>query len=159
MNALLAKYHALTEREQRLVVVAGIFVIVALFYGLVWSPLNSGIEEQQKRLASQQKLLTFVQDSANRAVQLRRVSGSTKSFSGSLSQAVNNSTTRHKITISRIQPKGDDMQVWIEEAPFENLLSWLHMLEGMGIVIHEIDIASADEAGYIKVRRLELGKS
>ena len=38
MNALKQKYHSLNEREQKLVGVAGIAIVIGLFYFLIWSP-------------------------------------------------------------------------------------------------------------------------
>ena len=58
-----------------------------------------------------------------------------------------------------MQPQDDELQVWIDQAPFNDVLEWLKTLEGMGIVIIQADIAEADDPGYIKVRRLQLGKA
>ena len=41
MNALLEKYKALTEREQKLVLISAVMIAIALFYFAVWSPLNT----------------------------------------------------------------------------------------------------------------------
>ncbi|MCS5576597.1 MAG: type II secretion system protein M, partial [Alteromonas macleodii] len=45
MNALLEKYKALTEREQKLVLVSAVLLIIALFYFAVWSPLNAALDK------------------------------------------------------------------------------------------------------------------
>jgi len=159
MKALLDKYKALTEREQRLVLVSGVVVVIAIFYFAIWSPLNASLHQQKQLLDNQQALLTWVQDSAMRAQQLRRSSSGKRAFSGSLPQAVNRTTARHDIEISRMQPNGEDLQVWVDQAPFNNVLDWLKGMEAMGIVILQADIAEADSAGYIKIRRLQLGKA
>ena len=75
MNALLEKYKALTEREQKLVLVSAVLLIIALFYFAVWSPLNAALDKQKQLLDNQQSLLVWVKDSAARAQQLRRSSG------------------------------------------------------------------------------------
>jgi general secretion pathway protein M len=48
MNALKEKFNQLTEREQRLVIISAVVVVVGMFYWLVWSPLNQAIERDQK---------------------------------------------------------------------------------------------------------------
>ncbi|MDO6566876.1 type II secretion system protein M [Alteromonas sp. 1_MG-2023] len=159
MNALISKFKALTEREQILVMISAVVVVIGLFYFLVWSPLNASLHQQKQLLDNQQSLLVWVKDSAVRAQQLRRSSNTTAPFRGSLPQAVNRTTSRHSIDISRMQPQDDELQVWIDEAPFNDVLEWLKTLEGMGIVIIQADIAEADNPGYIKVRRLQLGKA
>jgi general secretion pathway protein M len=64
-----------------------------------------------------------------------------------------------KIAISRMQPQGDELQVWIDQAPFNDVLSWLQSLEKTGVSILDIDIAESDMPGQVKIRRLKLGKS
>lgn len=159
ISAYQARFQSLTDREQKLVLVSAVVVVIGLFYWLVWSPLTSGIAQQQRLLDNQQQLLVWVEDSAARAKQLRAVSAGSASFRGSLPQAVNTTTNRHNIVISRMQPQGDEMQVWIDQAPFDDLVAWLHALEQMGVVIQQADITESGVPGYIKVRRLELGKS
>lgn len=159
MNALLEKYKALTEREQKLVLVSAVLLIIALFYFAVWSPLNAALDKQKQLLNNQQSLLVWVKDSAARAQQLRRSSGGKRTFSGSLPQAVNRTTAQYDIAISRMQPQGDELQVWVVQAPFNSVLEWLKAMENMGVIILQADIAEADAPGYIKIRRLQLGKA
>lgn len=159
MNTLTEKFKGLTEREQRLVIVSAVVVAVAIFYFAIWSPVNYALTQQQLLRDNQQQLLAWVQESAARAKQLRRSSSTTKTLSGSLPQAVNRTTTRHNIEISRMQPQGDELQVWVDQAPFNDVLAWLKTMESMGVVILQADIAEADAAGYVKIRRLQLGKA
>lgn len=159
MNTLTEKFKGLTEREQRLVIVSAVVVAVAIFYFAIWSPINYALTQQQLLRDNQQQLLAWVQESAARAKQLRRSSSTTKTLSGSLPQAVNRTTTRHNIEISRMQPQGDELQVWVDQAPFNDVLAWLKTMESMGVVILQADIAEADAAGYVKIRRLQLGKA
>ncbi|MCW8093277.1 type II secretion system protein M [Alteromonas sp. ASW11-130] len=159
MNIILDKYRALTEREQMLVAISGVVMVIAILYWGIFAPLNTGIEREQTRLSSQQKLLEWVSERANRAQQLRQAAGSGNQFRGSLPQAVNSTTNRFKIAISRMQPQGEELQVWVDQAPFNDVLSWLQAMESMGIVILNADIAEADASGQIKIRRLQLGKA
>lgn len=159
MNIIKQKYSQLTEREQRLVLLSGIVMVIGLFYWLVWAPLNLSITTNRKAVEEQQQLLTWVQKNALRATQLRSAKGVGANFNGSLPQTVNQTAAQVDIAISRMQPQGEELQVWVDQAPFNDVLSWLQALEKMGIRILDLDIAEADVAGHIKIRRLKLGKS
>ncbi|MFQ3234581.1 MAG: general secretion pathway protein M [Paraglaciecola sp.] len=159
MNKIKQKYSQLTEREQRLVLLSVIVVVIGLFYWLVWAPLNHSITTNHRAVEQQQQLLTWVQKNALKAVQLRSAKGMAANFNGSLPQAANKTAAQADIPISRMQPQGEELQVWVDQAPFNDVLSWLQALEKMGINILDLDIAEADVTGYVKIRRLKLGKS
>ena len=158
MNKLIQTFHQLSEREQRLVMISAVVVVVGIFYWLIWSPLNQSLETDHKAVTAQQELLAWVQKNANRAAQLRGSAGKNAVFTGSLPQVVNQTAARLKIAISRMQPQGEELQVWVDQAPFNDVLSWLQALEKVGVVIKDIDIADADSPGMVIIRRLKLGK-
>lgn len=158
MEQLLEKYRSLSERERILVVVGGIGLVIALFYALVWSPLQTTITTSKKGIANKQELLVWVEQNANKAIQLKQSAGGGRSFTGSLPQAVNQAAARNSIDITRMQPQKDEIQVWVDKASFDSTLSWLQQMEQMGINIAEADIAETDETGMIKVRRLRLSR-
>ncbi|MEG3765538.1 type II secretion system protein M [Alteromonas sp. 14N.309.X.WAT.G.H12] len=151
------KYKELSEREQRLTLLTAVVVAIALFYWLVWQPLSTGVVQETARLESQQALLTWVKEQSNRAQQLRRSSGKTV-FTGSLAQGVNNTAERFNIAIARMQPQDDELQVTVDEVPFNAVLDWLQAMEAMGIRIIQADFAEGDDPGKVKIRRLQLGK-
>lgn len=158
MQALLDRYKALTEREQIILMVAAVFVVVGLFYFVIWSPLSTNIEQRQAQIDRDQDLLAWVQQSTQRAIQLRRSNGGQRTFNGSLPQAVNSTTNRFNIAISRMQPQGDELQVWVDQVPFDAMLDWINALENMGVVVLQVDVTEAEAPGQIKIRRLQLGK-
>lgn len=158
MEQLKQQYQQLNDREKVLVKLSSVVVIIGLFYWLVWAPLNTALAKNRSAVESQQKLYSWVQQNANKAIQLRSSGGSKGGFNGSLPQAVNQTAAQANIAISRMQPKGEELQVWVDQVAFNDVLSWLQRIEGMGIAIVEADLAEADAAGYVKVRRLRLSK-
>lgn len=145
-------------REQRLVLVMAAVVLFFILYSAIWAPLNDGIEAASKKIERQQKLLTWVQEGT---AKYKSAAGLNRSNnSSSLSGLVNRTAGRNQISIARMQPQGDDLQVWIDEVSFNNLLTWLEQLsEKEGISVKAIDITNAQQAGVVKVRRLQLGRS
>ena len=145
--------------EQRLVAIMAIVVISFLFFSLIWQPLNEGITKTPQKIVRQQTLLTEVQEGTQR-YQQAKINGGSGQSNGSLSSIVNQSAGRHNITITRLQPQADDLQVWIDEVPFSQLLGWLEFLANReGLLVKSIDLGKTDEKGVVKVRRLQLGKS
>ncbi|MDF2179223.1 type II secretion system protein M [Aliiglaciecola sp. CAU 1673] len=159
MKQLVEKFRALSEREQRLVIVAALFMIIGLFYFLIWSPMNQSIERNKVAVQSQQELLAWVQKNANKAIQLKGSGKQSQRFSGSLTQAVNQHAGRSGISIARMQPQGEELLVWVDEAPFNQVLAWLQAMEQQGIQILDADFSETSTPGQIKIRRLQLGTS
>jgi general secretion pathway protein M len=89
---------------------------------------------------------------------LRR-SVSKTSFNGSLTQLVNRTTRSSGIPVARMQPQGDELQVWIDQVAFNDLMAWLEQLEQQGVMIIQSDVSEVDLAGFVKVQRLQLGKA
>lgn len=157
MNTIREKFRSLSEREQKMVLAAGVMVVVALFYFAIWAPLSHSVAQAQLRQQSQQELLSWVQEKAARAAQLRGSGASSARFTGSLAQAVSQAAAQQGIPVSRMQPANDELQVWIEEAPFNAVVSFLHQLEQRGISVLQLDITEASAPGLVKIRRLQLG--
>ena len=61
MDKLKSTFLQLSEREQRLVIISAVLVIVAIFYWGIWSPLNTSLERGQSAVNNQTELLAWVQ--------------------------------------------------------------------------------------------------
>lgn len=148
----------LNSREQRLVgSLAGVLMIF-IFYSFIWQPLNENIEKSQKKLTRQQALLTFVSEETQR-YKAEKKNGNNQASSGSLSSIVNRSARQQAITITRIQPQSNSVQVWIDNIAFSQLLTWLEKLANKeGIEVDTIDLTKGEQPGQVRVKRLQLGK-
>jgi len=151
-------WQGLNIREQRLVMGVGALCTIFLLYGLIWQPLNDNLVSSQKRLESRQALLTWVTDNTARYQRVKSVGGVKKS-SGSLSSIVNRTAERQQLTITRMQPQGEILLVWLDNVPFAQLLLWLESLaNNEGLQVQAIDLSQGDNPGEVRVRRLQLGK-
>ncbi|WP_432463927.1 type II secretion system protein GspM [Agarivorans sp. QJM3NY_33] len=152
-------WQSLNKREQNLVMLASILCFVAVLYWGVWSPVAQANQAAKQRLATQQQTLLWAQQQG--AVIL--ANGHTQANAGTIkvNQAVSSIARQQRISISRIQPKGDsEVEVWIENVPFNQLLGWLNMLsQRYGVVVESIDLDEGKQAGTVGVRRLRLGKA
>lgn len=152
-------FNSLEAREQLLVKMGSSILIVAMFYGLVWAPMNNTIANQTKLLAQQQALSTWVIQQEAKVLQFRRQGPGKATLKGSLVQAVNQTAKASQITLTRIQPNDEEVQVWIDEVEFNTLMAWLDSLDKTGVQVLQADINESGGAGMVKVRRLQLGKS
>ena len=151
-------WQQLNLREQRLVTVMSVAIAIFIIYGLIWQPLNAKIADGKLKVERQQELLTWVAENTKRYQQAKRNNRS--SAGASLSSIVNRTSSVNNITITRMQPQGDDLQVWIDEISFNQLLSWLeHLASRENLQVKNIDLSLADQQGVVRVRRLQLGKN
>jgi len=151
-------WQGLNLREQRLVLAMGSAFTVFLLYSVMWQPLNESLEKTTKKLASRQALLTWVTENTAR-YQSVKSSGSNKKSSGSLSSIINRTANQQQLTITRLQPQGETLQVWLDSAPFTQLLFWLENLaNNEGLQVQAIDLTQSDKQGEVRVRRLQLAR-
>lgn len=151
-------WQQLNSREKTLVQIMGTAIAIFVLYSLVWQPLNTKLVTAEKTLSSRQDLLTWVEENTAR-YQAIKPNSRGKKTAGSLSSIVNRSATQHQLTISRMQPQGENLQVWLESAPFTQLLYWLeHLANNEGLQVQAIDLAQGDNSGEVRVRRLQLTK-
>ncbi|MCU4674385.1 type II secretion system protein M [Catenovulum sp. 2E275] len=150
-------FEALSEREKQLVVGAGIVFAIGLFFQLIWGPVNSRLEKAEMSVQNKQTTLAWVNEKLTEYKQLK---GSQKQVAtGSLSQIVNNAARRANISLARMQPQGDTLQVQIDEIEFNAFIRWLaDLTQNQGLTIEAVDISEAEKTGAVRVRRLQVSK-
>ncbi|MFT7006745.1 MAG: general secretion pathway protein M [Colwellia sp.] len=158
LSSIKSWWQGLNIREQRLVLLMGAATSVFLFYSLIWQPLNESLVKTKQTLTSRQALLTWVTENTARYQNVKSTGGSKKS-NGSLSSIVNRTASQQQLTITRMQPQGDNLQVWLDSASFTQLLFWLeHLANNENLQVQAIDLAQGDKQGEVRVRRLQLGR-
>ncbi len=152
------KWRQLDGRERRLVSILAVFVVIALFYFALWSPLQNGVTDARARVENQQNNLAWMQQSANQILaSAGNKSSASSSARTSLTQRVNRAAARNKIKISRLQQQRDELNVRLdEEITFNALLTWLDQLEQEGVVASSLDLNKSDRPGFVDVRKLML---
>jgi general secretion pathway protein M len=154
-----AWWQQLNGREQQLVLAMTVAVGFFVFYSVIWQPLNKSLADAQNKLTRQQQLLSWVQENTALYQQQKKSVGKS-SFSGSISSVANSSARKFKLSVTRMQPQGEDLQVWIDSTPFTQLLFWLeHLANNEGLQVKAIDLSQGNTVGEVKVRRLHLTRS
>ncbi len=148
---LLNWWHGLQQREQRLLAGAVVVVVVGLFYWMLWQPLHQANIQQQQRLEAAQRQLGQLQ---NLIPQLAAGTPVARS-GGSVAQIISSSARSSGISVSRMQPQNNQLTLVLDDVSFDKLLTWLHALQYQhGVTLVNLDIASADKPGIVRVRRM-----
>ena len=151
-------WNGLILREKQMVSVGGVVLVIGVLYWGIWAPISGAEADAERALQAQQNTLSYVKQTANKIAGLKQ-SGGQKGFSGSLSAAVTQSAKAYGREITRMQPQGKKIQVWMDEVPFDSLLGYLSdLVQKQGLSLENIDLAQSDTPGLVKVRRIQLSQ-
>ncbi|MCA3893595.1 type II secretion system protein M [Vibrio vulnificus] len=155
LNMFQAWWSSISQREQRLVVVCGVFGLIGLIYWGVLQPINARAEQAQLRIQSEKQLLSWVSEKADELNGLR-ASGGVSVSNQPLNQVIASSARQFKVELQRVQPRNEMLQVWVAPMPFNRLVDWLAFLkEKQGIEVEFMDIDRGKESGLVEVNRLQ----
>ncbi|MGL5665473.1 MAG: type II secretion system protein M [Shewanella sp.] len=158
MDNLRTWWQGLASREQQIVGFGAVFLVIGVFYWGIWTPIANAEANALRNLTAQQQTLTYVKQTANKIAGLKQ-SGAKPTVSGSLSSVVNQTAGTYGLVITRMQPQGDKIQVWMDDVPFDALLNYLSdLVQKKGLSLESVDLAEADAPGYVKVRRIQLAQ-
>ncbi|MNF49110.1 Type II secretion system protein M [compost metagenome] len=160
MDKLQIWWHGISPREQRLVAVGGGILLLGLCYWVIWQPVANRIDERERQVANQQQTLAWLKEKGQEVLVMQGGQGRQIDTSGTLDGVVNRTAFNQKIKIARLQPQGQELQVWIDTVPFDDLLLWLATLSDQyGVQVQIIEVAREGLApGLVKVRRLQLSR-
>lgn len=143
-------FAGLNQREQLSIFVLGIALVLYLLYMLAWAPLAQRREELALQNESVAQSLQRVDAMVSEIMRLRE-GGVASTARRNLTSLVNQSTSRHGLQVSRLQPNSrGDIQVRLENAVFDDLLAWLDDVENReGLLVTEIAITRSGTAGRV----------
>ncbi|MCS3767650.1 general secretion pathway protein M [Aeromonas hydrophila] len=160
MDKLQGWWRGISAREQRLVAVGGSLLLIGFCYWVIWQPIGNRIDERERQVLSQQQTLAWLKEKGEEVLALQGGQGRQLDTSGTLEGVVNRTAFNQKIKIARLQPQGQELQVWIDTVAFDDLLIWLATLaDRHGVQVQVIEVARENLApGLVKVRRLQLSR-
>ena len=137
-------------REQLSLLLLSAAVVCYLLYFLVWAPIESKREEMAVRNRGAVEVLQRVDAMVSEVMRLRD-SGQAVSQKRNLTSVINQSTRNLQLPVSRLQPNSrGEIQVRLENAVFDDFLSWLHDMEyNQGLLVREVSITQAGTVGRI----------
>lgn len=152
MKAFTTWWLSLQPREQQLVKIAGVCISIGLFYAAIWQPIHQARSDSEIKAKAAAEQLSWLQSRLPLLTQNSAVASS-----GSINDIVAQTAPQFKIKVSRMQPQNDQLQLSLEDVPFEQLLRWLTELQTKhGVQLLQLDIAVSEVPGTVRVRRLVL---
>lgn len=151
-------WNNLQTREQNYVLVAGIVVILFLFYSLAWAPLVEARDIKRMHVKNNQELLTWMKGKSTEIKQLKinnpniLKSDSKRSLLAIIDSLANRLGIRS--AIKQIQPDGPHAAaVHIDEIDFDVLAAMLGQLnKNSNVKVHEAFVTKLDKPGVVKAK-------
>ena len=149
-------YTNLTHSERRLIVVGSITVMLALFWTLIYLPINQKIDSQveiRNRLNDQ--LIEMQGLGQVSASQLRKKISIPQNMTFSSWVDLQLSQLGLQELVNRTEPiDSKTLTVWLNNAPFDQVIDWLQRIHlSHGIKVDQIDVNVTDRSlGYTNIR-------
>lgn len=147
MAPLRQRWLLLAPREQQALKVLGIFTAVLILVYGIWLPSRHAAQNARAHYANNLELLQLIQASAGQA----GANGSVAT--GSVLGLVSSAAGVHGLTLSRIEPEGEEMaRVWVEHADFNTVAAWLAALSVQGIKLKEAQAEKQSDGKGVSAR-------
>lgn len=151
-----AWWSQLSGRERSLLALLLLSSVMIVFIFGLWQPMRAGLQTAQQQANRQNELFDWVKSRANQIESLRQSGGISATTRQPLNQVIATSSQEFAISLIRIQPRGEELQVWVAALPFNRLLDWINYLNRQqGIQVTALDIERTEQNGVVEVRRLQ----
>ncbi len=150
-------WQQLSQREQILLGGVALCALTVILVWGIWQPMREGARMAQLQVRTETELLDWVKSKANKIESLRRAGGVGAGRGHQpLNQVITASSKEFHISLIRIQPRADELQVWIAPVAFNQLLDWINYLKTrQGIQVTALDIERGEQSGMVEIRRLQ----
>ena len=151
-------YNKLEPRERKFLMAAGIVLVIAFVYFILWQPVVKKVNRLEKSTVEQQKLVTWMKTTAIEVKQLRRASGPVVNIpkGRSLLGVIDKTTKMRKLdtAVKRVKPEGDSKaRVWLEGADFNTIIRWVEELQRQqGVKVVNAVVDRTKELGKVDAR-------
>jgi len=145
------RFAALNRRDQQTLMIAAPIVVLLIMWLAIINPQLERHSQLSQQIERKQADLSWMQQAAM-SLNARQNSSPDAIAAGSLRQEATQAFTRQKITINRIQSnKDDELSMWADDVPFDQLLTVVGTLTNRGITLDQIQL-NPTTAGRVNVR-------
>jgi general secretion pathway protein M len=152
MEQLTNWYSGLDQRDQKITLVAGVFVFLFLLYMLIIEPINSTVDQLQREVAATETTIARIKQQVPIVLASKRSGGG--NISGlPLTSVVNSTTTKYNLPVSRRDSKSpNEMQVWFDNVSFDSFLQWVAEINKQhGVTVTSVNVRGQDRNGVTSI--------
>jgi type II secretory pathway component PulM len=155
---MMAWWHKLTRRDQRILLYGGVFVAIVLLYTYAWMPVSQGVSAAYARVNAQKTSLIWMQHAVRRIDGYRKKGYvPTQAYSTALKTAVTNAIKAERLNVylTSTQYAGtktapDSVTLNFNSVPFDRLV---HMLQNLwlqdGVYVSQLSLSRTKTSGLI----------
>lgn len=152
-------FENLSPRERLMVGLATAALLAALFYLLAWEPVHRDLSQLRQQVASHQQDLLWMRGAAGQVATLKSRQDSRPAASGGSLLTLVEKTANDaglKRHVARVEPQGrDGVRIWLEDAPFDELVRWLGRLRSEnGLLVENLSADRPEAPGRVNARLL-----
>lgn len=145
----------LNLREKQTVSLGAAITIMALLYGLIWSPLHNSVIALRDQMQHNQQLLFWMQtadqqiQAAEKMTQIPTPTHNAASWLSIIQDNVKQSPLAKNLT-QLVQADNDSVKLTFQQVDFDLLISWLTELwQQQGLVVTQLTITSGSTPGIV----------
>lgn len=154
---------SLSERERLVLGAGGLLLLLGVLYFILWASFFSRLAGLRLSVPEKRSELAWMREAAAEVAILRPTgqSGAATQAGGSVMAVIDQTAKQEKLggKLKRIEPDGENgAKVWVEEAPFDDIMRWVSLLESKHAIRATAFSAEAlAGAGFVKVRLTLVG--
>jgi len=151
---LIDKYHALSKREQQILIFATPVVILLILWILVIKPIIDTQGKLTRNIENNRVKLTWMLENAARTGNLNiATTNNAPKNKSQLRQQMNKLLKNHQLSVDRIQNiNNTDVSYRLNNAKFNSVLALLDSIEKQGVKVAQIQISKAKLTGIVNTR-------
>ncbi len=151
--SLASRYWNFSERERWTIAVCMILLGVGIIYSGFWSPLRASAEEAKQAYQREVEFTGWIKSNETLLKKLTKSGGKAQHQPGqSLLSLVTESAQKNQIALTRFEPTNNQgLRIWLEEVPFNQLLSWLVQLNERGAALDTVQLEHGIKLGEVSL--------
>jgi general secretion pathway protein M len=157
-------WKTLSDRERLMLGGGGLLLVLGTLYFILWASFFSRLADLRLSVPEKRAELAWMRGAAVDVARLRPIGkrGAANVAGGSVMAVIDQTAKQEKLAgkLKRIEPDGENgAKVWVDEAPFDDIMRWLYLLESKHTIrATAFSAESLAGAGFVKARLTLVGQ-